>query len=165
MIQKIDSGAGFGPAVDAEFAADFFHALAHVPQAIGGSGLRRAVKALAGVFDADAEALIGTTVNGSVTGTAAIDIGVPNEVNLGVISAKPRVASFSLSGTNLLISGSNETPGVSCGVLSSTNLTLPLAQWTPVVRNVLFEGSGNFNTNIVVGSHAQQLLIIRSPSP
>jgi hypothetical protein len=69
-----------------------------------------------------------------------------------------------LSGTNLSISGSSGTPGVSYGVLESTNLLLPLSQWT-LVGSGAFNNSGTFNTNVVSSGAAQEFLIIRSPSP
>ena len=46
------------------------------------------------------------------------------------------------SGTNLTFSGLNEFSGGTVYVLSSTNLLLPTAQWTPVWTNGL--GSGDF---------------------
>lgn len=115
-----------------------------------------------GVFNG---ALNGNVTDGTVSGTPAIDTGIPNQVNLAILGSRPRVASFSLSGTNLTISGSNGTPGVSAGILSSTNVALPLAQWTPVVRNGVFDGSGLFSTNFGAGTNAQEFLIIKSPSP
>jgi hypothetical protein len=116
-----------------------------------------------GVFSGGLNAAI---VDGTVSGTAIIDgVGAPHNLNLAVIGAQPRVATFSLSGTTLTISGSNGTPGVSCGVFSSTNLALPLSQWTPVVQGGVFDGSGNFSTNFTAGTNGQQFLIIRSPSP
>jgi len=110
-------------------------------------------------------ALTAAITDGSVSGTAAIDTGVPNLVSLAVIGGQPHVASPGFSGATLTISGNNGTPGVSYGVLGSTNLALPLAQWTPIIRNGLFDGSGNFNTNVFTTNAAQQFLIIRSPSP
>jgi hypothetical protein len=115
-----------------------------------------------GVFSG---ALNGTVTDGTVSGTPAIDTGIPNQVNLAVLATRPRVTSFTLSGTNLTIAGSNGTPGVSAGVLSSTNLALPPAQWTLVLRDAVFNGSGFFSTNFAAGTNTQEFLIIRSPSP
>jgi hypothetical protein len=105
-------------------------------------------------------------VNGSVTGgTAAIDAGVPNQLRLAVIGGQPKVTSATLSGTTLTISGTNGAVGVSYGVLTTTNLTQPLSQWTPSISKAMFDSSGNFTTNIVNATNQQQFFIIRLPSP
>jgi hypothetical protein len=54
-----DGGAGAGMAFDGAIAADFGHALAHVPQAVGPCVLRRPFKALPVVGDDDTEFSIG----------------------------------------------------------------------------------------------------------
>jgi hypothetical protein len=59
-------------------------------------------------------------------------------------AALPGIAGISLSGTNLVINGCNGFPGMTCYVLMSTNLALPLNQWTPVATNAL-NASGNFS--------------------
>ena len=41
------------------------------------------------------------------------------------------------------MSGSNGTPNTSYYVLTSTNVTLPLSNWSRIVTNQ-FDGSGNF---------------------
>jgi hypothetical protein len=111
-----------------------------------------------------------TLLNGTVLGTAAIDISTPHQVNLAVIVGHPQIGAFSLSGTTLAIAGTNGTPGVTCGVLASTNVALPVSQWTPIIRNLLFNGSGTLNTNIDLtgtlnGYAAQQFFRLQSPSP
>jgi hypothetical protein len=111
-----------------------------------------------------------TLINGTVSGTAAIDTGIPNQVNLAVLGGQPKMTSFGLAGTTLTVAGGNGTPGVSCGVLASTNLALPLNQWTPIVRSALFDGSGNLNTtldltNTLDAQAVQQFFRLQEPSP
>lgn len=97
----------------------------------------------------------------------------PNTGSLTTVNAPPsipEIIGFSLSGTNLAISGTNGTIGGSYGILASTNLALPLAQWTPILSNAVFDGSGNFNTNFPLNSTLdsnapRQYFIIQSPSP
>ena len=77
----------------------------------------------------------------------------------------PSIQSFNLAGTTLTISGNNGTPDEQYVVLVSTNLSSPLAQWTPVVTNA-FDGSGNFNagfdlTNTLNSLSSQQFFILR----
>jgi len=63
--------------------------------------------------------------------------------DVGVFPARPNVAGIRLMGTNLVLTGINGVSGQTCYVLVSTNLTLPLSQWTRVATNVL-SVSGNF---------------------
>lgn len=81
------------------------------------------------------------SANSPVPGTASI-------TNLFVINpiSSPAIRSFTLSGSSLEMNGSNGLPGKPYIVLSSTNLMLPLAQWTPVLTNV-FDSSGNFDVS------------------
>ncbi len=58
--------------------------------------------------------------------------------------ALPGIAGLSLSGTNLVINGSNGVSGATYYVLMSTNVALPRSQWTPMATNAL-SASGNFS--------------------
>jgi hypothetical protein len=60
---------------------------------------------------------------------------------------QPVIAGISLSGTNLLLKGTNGLASGTYYVLTSTNLTLPLHQWTPVATNML-NVSGNFTITV-----------------
>jgi autotransporter-associated beta strand protein len=78
-------------------------------------------------------------------------LAVNGTITAGVVSgpaAQPHITSVSLSGTSLVISGTNGTAGLQFAVLSSTNLMLPLSQWTPVVTNTFTGGSWS-TTNTV----------------
>ena len=97
------------------------------------------------------------TYSGSLTGNPSLgntpagfnctlNTNTPGQVQLVVANptaSSPSFNTFSLSGNNLVFSG---TGGVTNGnylVLTSTNVALPLSQWTPLATN-LFDGSGNF---------------------
>jgi hypothetical protein len=56
----------------------------------------------------------------------------------------PVFNSIQLTGTNLVFQGTNGWPGQNYYVLTSTNLTLPLGQWQPILTNP-FNPAGNFN--------------------
>jgi fibronectin-binding autotransporter adhesin len=75
------------------------------------------------------------------------------------------IASVTLSGTNLLVHGTNNNvPNTSFryAVLTSTNLALPLGNWTPVVTN-LFNPDGTFDyTNPLVPSTPQQFINVEA---
>jgi uncharacterized delta-60 repeat protein len=75
----------------------------------------------------------------------------------------PSITSVSWVGGGLRITGTSRTPGRSYYVLASTNLTLPVSQWTPVATNV-FDGSGNFGfTNTVSQSAPHRYFLLQLP--
>lgn len=85
-------------------------------------------------------------------------LGVTNAV---VVKSVPRITHISVSGTTLSISGTNGTPTGNYVVLDSTNVALPVAQWTPLLTNA-FDGSGNFNlsTNILSPGHSVEFFLL-----
>jgi hypothetical protein len=98
--------------------------------------------------------------NGPVPGLAL----VTNTCVVATPPASPSIQSFNLSGTTLTISGTSGTADAQYVVLASTNLTLPLAQWTPVFTNA-FDASGNFAsslglTNTLSAGAGQQFFIL-----
>lgn len=65
--------------------------------------------------------------------------------SLAVVSSNsPSTSAAVLTGTNLVWRGSGGTPNWYYTILSATNLTLPLNQWTVTVSN-RFDGVGNFS--------------------
>jgi hypothetical protein len=91
------------------------------------------------------------TTNGRIT--AGVVTGPP---------AQPVITGVNLSGSNLVITGTNGTVSQQFTVLATTNLTLPLASWTPVATNNF--GAGNFSiTNTVNPSAPQNFYILRLP--
>ena len=72
-------------------------------------------------------------------------------------------AASNVSGTNLVFSGVNGLSGGTYSVMTSTNLTLPLSQWTRVATNVL-SANGNFTitvTNAVNSGASQQFYMLQ----
>jgi len=61
--------------------------------------------------------------------------------------AQPGIAGFSKSGANLVINGSDGIAGQTYYVLMTTNLTLPLNEWTSVSTNMPGE-TGNFSITL-----------------
>jgi len=82
---------------------------------------------------------------------------------LSVVTGKtpPHITSFSLSGPTLMMSGTNGTPNGAYVLLGSTNVALPLMQWTPLLTNS-FDGSGNFSlsTNIINPALPQEFYLL-----
>lgn len=50
-------------------------------------------------------------------------------------TVRPYIGSITLSGTNIVLSGTNAQSGAIYYTLTTTNLSLPLSQWTPVATN------------------------------
>ena len=74
---------------------------------------------------------------------------------------KPHITSISVSGTTLNLIATNGAIGGTYMLLETTNLTLPINQWTAVLTNS-FDGSGNLNlsTNIINPSNVQEFYIL-----
>jgi hypothetical protein len=83
------------------------------------------------------------------------------------ISALPRpgLTAINLSTTSIVLNATNGAAGGIYFALASTNIALPLNQWTPVATNVLNVG-GNFSivaTNVVdAGSPSQKFFILQT---
>ena len=76
---------------------------------------------------------------------------------------KPSIVGISLSGTNLVLNGTNGLASGTYRVLTSTNAVLPLNQWTPVATNML-SASGAFSitaTNAVNHNDARRFFILQ----
>ena len=119
----------------------------------------------------------GTTFNvltyGSFTGSFS-SLGLPaadswqsnyNSTNFTLLvgSPKPQFGTFNLAGTNLIFNGLGGSPGSNYVVLASTNLALPLANWSALTTNT-FDGSGQFHyTNHVSPAKPRQFFIFKFP--
>jgi autotransporter-associated beta strand protein len=80
----------------------------------------------------------------------------------GIFSTPPTIGSLSLSGENVVITGTSGEAGAAYYLLSSTNIVLPLNQWQTVATNVL-NASGSFTfigTNAVKAGDQQQFYIL-----
>ncbi len=75
----------------------------------------------------------------------------------------PRINSISVVGTNLLIGGTNGFPNWRYLMLSSTNITLPLASWKVESTNT-FDPAGAFiSTNAVDGTSPKRFYLLKIP--
>ena len=95
--------------------------------------------------------LSGNTLYGTSAGTGGYGTMFAFTPGSIVIPPPPAITGIGLSGTNLVINGSNGQSGGTYETLTSTNLALPFNQWTPVATNIL-NVSGNFTitaTNVV----------------
>jgi len=96
--------------------------------------------------------------------TGSVNTNTAGQVKL-VVQAAPRnppvFGGISLSGGNLTLIGSGGTSNGTYYVLTSTNLMLPLAQWTPIVTNQ-FDTNGNFTvTNLVYTNAPRRFYLLQ----
>lgn len=83
---------------------------------------------------------------------------------VSVVPAQFSVTGVTLSGANLTLNASNGLPPGTYYVVSSTNVALPLTQWTPISTNVV-SASGNTAitvTNAVSDGASQQFYILQT---
>jgi autotransporter-associated beta strand protein len=76
--------------------------------------------------------------------------------------AQPQIASITVSGGQVVISGTNGPNSGNYYVLASTNLALPLSSWTPIGTDSFVGGNFNF-TNAVNPAAPRQFYIIQLP--
>jgi hypothetical protein len=93
---------------------------------------------------------------GATTGSS--DISHTNTATLTVIP-QPQITSINLSGTALTLSGINGTPGNTYYLLSSTNIALPLSQWTPLLTNTFSDASFSITDTINPASLQQYFIL------
>jgi len=108
----------------------------------------------------------GYSANVLSTGTE-IQLQVSPQTGPGIFTNKPAVLSFALNGSNVSISGTNGQAGDAYYLLTSTNVALPLAQWTVAATNVVSSvgANGSFTfigTNVVAPTDQQQFYILSS---
>lgn len=100
----------------------------------------------------------------TVTGGGAVwSNNLVNDGSIIVLSIapKPVIRSISISGGNVIISGTNGVATQTYHLLSSTNLATPLANWTSIYTNS-FDGTGNFNITNPAGGARQGFYILQS---
>ena len=102
-----------------------------------------------------------TPGNGLAWNTNTLATGVLSVV-AGPVTPQPAITSITLSGTSLVITGTNGLAGEQYNVLTTTNLALPIANW-PVLSTGTFS-AGNFSiTNTVNSSVPRSFYMLRVP--
>jgi hypothetical protein len=81
----------------------------------------------------------------------------------GALPAMPSIKNIALSGTNILLKGTNNSgPGGTYHVLISSNLALPRTNWS-VLSSGSFDNNGNFSFTNALGTNAQRFYILQVP--
>jgi len=100
-------------------------------------------------FGTDFRALSANSYTATVGAAASLTIAQI------VFTYSPR-ETIARDGTNVVIVGTGGPPGTSYHLLASTNLALPMSQWTPITTD-LFDGSGSFRyTNAINATSRRQ---------
>ena len=92
--------------------------------------------------------------------TASLEIQI-NALNL-VVAPPPAISRAAVNGAMLTLMATNGPAGQPYVLLESTNLTLPIGQWKPVLTNS-FDSNGNLrlNTNVINLSTPQEFYILQ----
>jgi autotransporter-associated beta strand protein len=104
------------------------------------------------------------TGNGIAPGQVA-SLSINNDALYLVVSPPiPQITGFSVNGTNLTIAATDGPAGGTYTLLQSTNLLLPLNQWTPVLTND-FDNYGDLDlsTNIINPANPAMFYILQVP--
>jgi hypothetical protein len=91
----------------------------------------------------------------------------PNTGNLSVVTGitpftvPPHISTITLSGTNVILTGSNAQANAIYYLLSSTNLLVPVSQWKPVGTNITTSANlFNFTNGAVTPNIPQQFFLL-----
>jgi autotransporter-associated beta strand protein len=136
-----------------------------------------------GTYTVIATNIIGPVVGSGITNATYLDTSAPGGTNYYIVASvnpngstnsspvsaivttptPPQFNSPAIVNGAFVLNGGGGTSGRFYYVLASTNVSLPLAQWTPVFTNT-FNGSGNFGwTNAVNINAPQQFYLIQVP--
>jgi T5SS/PEP-CTERM-associated repeat protein len=82
---------------------------------------------------------------------------------IAVSLSQPKFSNISVSGTNLILSGTNGSSGQSYGVLTATNINIASSNWTSLVTNQFGAGGGFTFTNPITPGDLQRYFRLRVP--
>jgi hypothetical protein len=85
-----------------------------------------------------------------------------NTGTVKVLKPSPVISTFSLSGLNLVVAGSNGGPGGTYWLLGSSNLNLPASNWMVIATNA-FDSNGGFIYTNPIDPSAPQFFYMLKP--
>ena len=80
-----------------------------------------------------------------------------------IASSQPGFAGVVRTGTNVVFTGTNGTPGANYTVLTATNVALPLSNWVSLLTNQFGVGGRFAFTNGTAPGEAQRFFRLRAP--
>jgi hypothetical protein len=106
--------------------------------------------------------VVGNGLAPGTAGTLSVNGTSVNLVVAATVVPVPVINSVMVSGGSLIFSGTNGSHGGSYYVLTSTNVALPLSNWTSIATNT-FEPTGTFSVTNAVGAIPKQFFVIQIP--
>ncbi|MGD0261605.1 MAG: autotransporter-associated beta strand repeat-containing protein [Verrucomicrobiota bacterium] len=131
-----------------------------------GAGTYSLIQIMGGLISLGTPTLT-VTGKGLAANTAASLSVSSVSLNLVVASTAvpvPAINSVTLSGANLIFSGTNGSDSGTYHVLTSTNVALPLSNWTSIATGA-FSLTGAFSVTNAVGVNPSRFFIIQIPQP
>jgi fibronectin-binding autotransporter adhesin len=99
-----------------------------------------------------------------ITGASGVtwsnNLAVDGSIVVVAPAPTPVINSFSLSGTDLVLSGTNGYSNGGFYLLSTTNVSLPLSSWSRVLTNT-FDGTGNFSVTNQQTTNSERYYMIQ----
>ncbi len=80
-----------------------------------------------------------------------------------ILTASPSTQTITHIGNQIIINGTGGTAGATYRILNSTNVALPVVQWTPIVTNKFGAGGGFSYTNIIQPNTPAQFFRVTQP--
>jgi hypothetical protein len=98
------------------------------------------------------------------TGTLADNAGsIDLSLNVSTVVPPPTIGAIQVSGGQVILSGKNNNgAGGTYKVLTSTNLTVPLANWI-LLDSGSFDSNGNFSSTNSTGTNSAEFYILQVP--
>ena len=114
-------------------------------------------------FKLFSQPVIGGSTFAVIGGGVVWSNNLANDGSVIVLSkiTQPVIQKISLSGGNLVVSGTNGTANAIGYLLSSTNLAIPFVDWTRISTNN-FDSNGHFSITNTVGGAPESFYILES---
>jgi hypothetical protein len=87
---------------------------------------------------------ISASTFGATSGTANAAVSI-----VGIVFTPTITQTIARSGNQVIINGTGGLGGATYRIFGTTNVALPLAQWTPIVTNQMSAGGGFSYTNVI----------------
>jgi outer membrane protein assembly factor BamB len=106
----------------------------------------------------------GTSFRAISANTFGATTGISASVTVVQIEFTPTIIQVvTRTGNQVVINGAGGLAGASYRVLTSTNITLPAAQWTPIITNQCVAGGGFSYTNVIQPSEPARYFRVSMP--
>jgi hypothetical protein len=90
------------------------------------------------------------------------NLAINGTISISNALASPQITTLFLTGSSLVIKGTNNSPSGPWHLLGSSDVSLPLASWA-VVTNGAFDANGTCSITNPLGPVALQFYILRVP--